>query len=68
MDIKIEKGIPSPNRGSNYPFAQMEIGDSFVAPKKLRYSLSFYQSRHGMKFSSSNKGVPEGMIRIWRIE
>lgn len=56
---QIEKGIPLP-RATNavYPFAQMEVGDSFTfEPEKyntIRRCASYYAGGHGCKFSVSS--------------
>lgn len=67
MDFKIEKGLPIEkwNRESKYPFREMEVGDSFVAPESLRFKASQYGKNLGMKFST--RKLPDGTVRIWRI-
>ncbi|MFA5941377.1 MAG: hypothetical protein WC809_18650 [Sinimarinibacterium sp.] len=80
MTIKIENGVPIPTRieAAVYPFASMEIGDSFSVPttedlpaEKLRQRLSAnganFAKRHlGVRFTTrvENNG---GSVRIWRV-
>lgn len=68
----VEKGVPRPKlkgRNSKYPWADMEVGDSFAAPKKLSISLvnsAAQQSRkRGWKFSV--RTMDEQTCRVWRI-
>lgn len=70
--IKIDHNIPVPPRGGRYPFAEMQVGDSFfVAGKKpgtlLSASFAFRKKNDVLdrKFSarSENYGA-----RIWRIK
>lgn len=76
-EFKIEKGIPVASDGRErqhkYPFAEMEVGDSFFVDNvqsgdKTYVSISSasrgYGYRHNKKFKqrSENNGV-----RIWRI-
>lgn len=69
MEFKIEKGVPvqKPDPGGAprlYPFAEMEVGDSFVGPKKAAGATSGASKRFSMKFISRKEG--DG-VRIWRI-
>ena len=66
---KIDKNVTPPAKGRTvYPFAQMEIGDSFMAPgiaPRTLYQAAFsYSRRHGGKFSTraENDGA-----RCWKI-
>lgn len=72
--FEIEKNVPleekplGPGRPPLYPFAVMEIGDSFFAAGKTLNSVSacasIYKKSYGKKFSC--KSYPDG-IRVWRI-
>lgn len=77
--IKIEKGVPMPVRhgghgNSKYPFATMEVGDSFYIPwgdrdrlkirSVLSNAISAFQLRNEPKKFSSRKD--ESGIRVWR--
>ena len=80
MTIKIEKDVPIPTRieAALYPFARMEIGDSFAVAttpdlpaEKLRQRLSAnganFAKRHlGVRFTTrvENNGAA---VRIWRV-
>ena len=74
--MKIEKGVPLPTNDAKYPFAKMEVGDSFAVTlddKKTSSRVSTYAhiggKRLGMKFVVRTV-VEKGrkMIRVWRIE
>jgi hypothetical protein len=72
---QIEKGIPVPNLGRKrkYPFAEMEIGDSFLVPmgdgknvNSLRISI-----RNLARFLAPKRfaiSIQEGGLRVWRRE
>ena len=72
---KIDKGIPvqTGNIHDKYPFAHMQVGDSFFAAdgdiRKMRNASTGWGRRHGAKFSLSavvednKKGV-----RVWRTD
>jgi hypothetical protein len=70
--IEIEKGvpIPPPKGGAvKYPFADMEIGDSFAAPgvpdRTLRPQVSKANTRFpGRRFVCRAIG---GLLRVWRV-
>lgn len=77
--FRIDKNLPIPNptgqgRHSIYPFARMEVGDSFLVPPSMcpprtglngaRRSVSMYAKRHGTKFTC--RKTPDG-LRVWRI-
>lgn len=72
MEFKIEKGVPLPKKlsqNARYPFAEMEVGDSFFIPNAKRLmtagSISQYCTKKtGKKFSSRREG---NGIRVWRI-
>lgn len=68
----IEQGVPMPSkmagRGHKYPFQQMEVGDSFLAPLADRSRISSRATitgkRNGLAFSVRKVGSEQ--IRIWR--
>lgn len=67
--FKIEKGVPIPKpvRTSKYPFAQMDIGDSFcVEDAKIAKNIisNAIRTSRDKKFSSRKEG---DHYRIWRI-
>ena len=80
--MKIEKGVPVPalpsgrlrryetKAGGEYPFLQMEIGDSFVVPIDRRVAVGvscvWYKKKRGMKFTT-RKTEDGKFVRVWRI-
>ncbi len=70
--VKIEKDIPVPRMRSKYPYATMEVGDSFLVPNpyfgKTGHVRS-YLPRKDQKFVGkfTQRLTPEG-LRVWRIE
>ena len=78
--IKIETGIPIPPKkmGKNqalYPYADLEIGQSFLAApipgKSIRQTAmylgglsAYFTKKTGRRFTSR---VVEGGIRVWRF-
>jgi hypothetical protein len=69
--FKIEKGVPIPEldtrKGkSKYPFYEMEVGDSFLAPASKHDTLKSIRYRiKDKKFMIVKEGQN---IRIWRTE
>jgi hypothetical protein len=86
MTIEIEKDVPIPTacgrgRPTKYPFAEMEVGDSFAVPlagesygrhsgDKAAASLSrnshTYGKKHGKTFTVRQLN-DEGVARVWRV-
>ena len=72
-EAKIEKNVPVPKtRGSKYPFAQMEVGDSFYEPSRQTthlVSASYtFRRRHNLldwKFVARKENYG---ARIWRVK
>jgi hypothetical protein len=69
--IKIDKNVPLPAaavRIPKFPFAEMQVGDSFPVDLDCRARVanasSWFGMRHGVKFSIRKF---EGKFRIWRI-
>ncbi len=67
-EYKIEKGISMPHR-SGYPFADMDIGDSFYDPDKkllikIRNAAYNWGRNNERKF---NVSVYDTGVRCWRI-
>jgi hypothetical protein len=68
QEMKIEKGIPMPHA---YPFAQMEVGDSFVLPTNIKRVTAWiaakrYADKHNVEFAT--RTTEDGSIRLWRIK
>jgi hypothetical protein len=74
MTVKynIEKNIPQPKerrgRASEFPFAQMDLGDSFLAPdsnlRAMQQNGYHWGKKLGRKFTSAKV---EGGVRVWRV-
>jgi hypothetical protein len=69
MTIKIEKGIPRPERsgrkgGLSDAVRSMDIGDSFVLPLAKRNGLSPLAIRLGVKLATRKEGADK--VRVWR--
>ena len=71
---QIEKGIPAPEkygvgRPSRYPFADMEVGDSFFVPdapaNRLACAATWATKRYNRRFITR---VVEHGVRVWRVE
>ena len=68
MPYEIEKGIPMPahtKRKPKYPWADMEVGDSFVVPGTRRPIPPKALRADGWRWRTS---VEEGGVRVWRVE
>jgi hypothetical protein len=75
--IKIEKGIPVPERSNiKYPWGRMEVGDSFFV--KCEYSKIKHHSVNGSMYYWKKRNKKDdwkftvrrvdGGIRAWRIK
>lgn len=71
--FKIERGVAVPaarKRITRYPFAEMEIGDSFLAPVQKATSAAsaarIYGRINGRKLVARREG-DDGAVRIWRV-
>jgi hypothetical protein len=69
MTIKIEKGIPLPERGGRKgglsdAVRSMDIGDSFVLPLAKRNGLAHLAVRLGVKLATRKEGADK--VRVWR--
>ncbi len=67
----IEKGVPIPLQANTplrrYPWAEMEVGDSFFAPimpGSISGQIRNAQRRHGHKYTTRKVC---GGVRVWRI-
>lgn len=73
MQLKIEKNVPIPNvaqKIEKYPFAKMDIGDSFFVEFSKKDALRMQRSMHYIQKKLKIKLVSrinENGIRIWRI-
>lgn len=74
---KIEKGVPMPRPPQKYPWADMEVGDSFLAEcapgergtvgNRLRNAAERFIEVRGLDWKFRYRSV-EGGVRIWRVE
>ena len=66
---EVEKGIEMPLKRNGYPWASMEVGDSFEYPTEKRNTISScsntYAKKHGVKFACRQVGDTS---RCWRVE
>lgn len=70
--IPIDKEVPLPHHKSVYPFAYMEVGDSFFT-KKPRSAVagSAYYWQHKLKTRYATRDVMESGVegvRVWRTK
>ena len=66
--VKIERGIPVPQGRAKYPWRQLQIGESFLAP--VRYTSlanGRVQAQRITGFKFRMKPEKEG-TRVWRIK
>lgn len=66
--MKIDKQFPIPVK---YPFAGMQVGDSFAVPPDVKrpavtVAAMRFGRRHGMRFTV--RQVADKTYRCWRIE
>ena len=73
-DYNIENDVPVPpytEKSSQYPFAEMKVGDSFTSDIAKRFTLSssatyFVKTKQPeWKFSIRTTG---DLVRIWRVK
>lgn len=80
--VEIEHDIPIPEHAphhSKFPFAKMEIGDSFSVPLEMEGQIGYKSSSIGSAAGHFRRRFPkqrflirtlkaEGIIRCWRVE
>lgn len=80
MNFKIEKGIPltcegkrgPKKQGGRYPFAQLELGDSFLVKSTDKKTLT--NAKQAAYLFAKKSGVRlvartvKGGVRVWRVE
>ena len=66
--ITIEKDVPMPvgSDGLKYPFARMEVGDSFANKTRCYASAHAYSKKFQPTAKFTEKAEGDG-FRIWRI-
>lgn len=65
--MKVESGVSIPIK---FPFADMNVGDSFSVPTTIKrstvnVSAKRYGDKHGQKFTI--RIMPDRTLRCWRI-
>lgn len=69
-EIKIESNIPIPESktGPKYPFAQMEVGDSFFCASGLSDQLRNSLRNNAYRFKPKSFVIRkvDGGLRVWR--
>lgn len=67
--IKIEKGVPFPNRNpsSKYTIIEMKVGDSFVV-ENLSKAVGARLAIMRMGWKCCQQAQLDGSVRIWRKE
>jgi hypothetical protein len=65
----IEKGISPPEDKNKYPFHEMQVGDSFVAPREREESVRTAASKLSITLAPKRWTVRrnEDGIRVWRV-
>ena len=67
--IRIDKSVQIPLKTSDLPFEDMEIGDSFLFPKEIKYSCSMV-SNANTKYAAAGKRFTHRKLtdgaRCWR--
>ena len=68
MTFRIDQNVPIPARKTDrkYPFATMEIGESFFLAGKSDIQYHSYKPRKFVKRVVTENGVKG--VRVWRIE
>lgn len=63
--IAIEKNVPVPARAfkSEYPFAEMEVGDSFFVEGRKHVAVKNAAAQTGYTFKAK---TVDGGCRVWR--
>ncbi len=74
-EYKIEKNVPLPTPSHKYPFASMEVGDSFLVTddptNRVRSAAQAYKAYRGRRqevIRFKTKTMEDKSIRVWRIE
>ena len=69
--FKVESGVPTPpasGRKNKYPWAGMNVGDSFFvpdAPASTRSAASIRGKTHGEMYVTRSEN---GGVRVWRVK
>jgi len=72
-NITIDKDVPIPeqsDRRTKYPFADMQVGDSFAVPEKQgrgAFTAAVNWSRRHNNAKFTYRRLSDGTYRIWRV-
>ncbi len=71
MAITIDHNVPFPNKAERFPFADMQVGDSFLIPgdesrQQVRAAAINYGNKSGQVFKVTIRRTDAG-LRCWRI-
>jgi hypothetical protein len=68
ISLDVEKGIPLPAERKRYPYASMDVGDSFIVygGKMQVVCNANYRAFKKLGFKFIARCEPEG-VRVWRI-
>ena len=78
--FRVEKGVPIPEPFLKYPFAEMQVGDSFFVPggdvrNRLSVAISAWKKSHPGDDFTTRKGAVAGDrtelvqgFRVWRTK
>lgn len=71
--IEIEHNVPVPSsHNSKYPFAEMQVGDSFTVPNEQCASVAGSATNWGDRQTPAvrftTRRIDEKSVRIWRIK
>lgn len=69
MEIKVEKNVPIPPARAavdsvSATLRRMDVGDSFLAPKKQRTHMAQFAKYAGCKVVTRTEG---DMVRVWKV-
>lgn len=67
--IKVDSGVPLPSAKQKYPYAELQVGDSFVVSGRGLQVMCNANYRYGKKLGCvyTAKRLEDGSIRIWRV-
>lgn len=68
-NVEVESGVPLPVERRRYPYAQMQVGDSFVVRSVSLQVVCNANYRTGKKLGRKfvARKVEDG-VRVWRVE
>jgi len=68
ISVELDKGVPLPVARKKYPYAVMEVGDSFFVAEGGIQNVCNQNYRMGKKLGMSFIARKEGDgVRVWRV-